>query len=101
MATAAQIAANRQNALPSTGPRTPEGKLNSARNAVIDRLFAAPGNFVRPDEQTEWDEFNAAFLSDLAPEGPLEASMACELIRASWRLRRCSSGEATLPARLA
>jgi hypothetical protein len=101
MATAAQIAANRQNAQLSTGPRTLEGKQNSARNAVVDRLFSAPGNFVRPGEQSEWDEFNTAFLVDLAPHGALETSIASELIRASWRLRRCSNVEATLAARLA
>ena len=34
MATAAQIAANRRNALKSTGPRTEAGKARSSRNAV-------------------------------------------------------------------
>jgi hypothetical protein len=34
MATAAQIAANRRNALKSTGPKTGQGKRASARNAV-------------------------------------------------------------------
>ena len=33
MATEAQINANRQNALLSTGPKTPEGKAESALNA--------------------------------------------------------------------
>ena len=34
MATPAQIAANRRNALKSTGPKTTQGKRSSARNAV-------------------------------------------------------------------
>ena len=34
VATAAQIAANRLNARRSTGPRTPEGKAVSSRNAL-------------------------------------------------------------------
>jgi hypothetical protein len=101
MATAAQIAANRQNARLSTGPRTPEGKQASSRNAVVDSLFSAPSNFVRPGEQSDWDDFNDAFFIDLAPAGPLEASLASEIIRAAWRLRRCSNVEAALAARLA
>ena len=34
MATEAQIRANRANATKSTGPRTPEGKARSSRNAL-------------------------------------------------------------------
>ena len=34
MATQAQIAANRQNSLKSTGPKTPEGRSKSSMNAL-------------------------------------------------------------------
>ena len=40
MATAAQIAANRRNALKSTGPKTGQGKRASARNAVKHGIYA-------------------------------------------------------------
>ena len=40
MATPAQIAANRQNAGKSTGPRTPEGKAVSSQNAFQSGLDA-------------------------------------------------------------
>ena len=40
MATAAQIAANRRNALKSTGPRTGAGKAASSRNALRHGLRA-------------------------------------------------------------
>ena len=40
MATPAQIAANRRNALKSTGPRTAAGKAASGRNALTHGLTA-------------------------------------------------------------
>lgn len=40
MATEKQIAANRRNALKSTGPRTPEGKARSRWNALKHGILA-------------------------------------------------------------
>jgi hypothetical protein len=40
VATAAQIAANRRNALKSTGPKTMQGKRAAARNAVKHGIYA-------------------------------------------------------------
>jgi hypothetical protein len=40
MATEKQIAANRANALQSTGPRTPDGKAIARRNALDHGLTA-------------------------------------------------------------
>lgn len=40
MATPAQIAANRRNALKSTGPKTGQGKRASSRNAVKHGVYA-------------------------------------------------------------
>ena len=48
MATARQVAANRRNALRSTGPRTAAGKLASSQNALRHGLTARRA-FV-PDE---------------------------------------------------
>jgi hypothetical protein len=42
MATAAQIAANRRNALRSTGPKSAAGKARSRKNAASHRLTAEP-----------------------------------------------------------
>lgn len=42
MATAAQIAANRRNALRSTGPKSAAGKAQSSKNASSHRLSAEP-----------------------------------------------------------
>jgi hypothetical protein len=88
MATDAQNEANRRNAEASTGPTTPEGKSTSSRNAVSHGLFS---NF--PEKQPEFQILSAAMLHDLVPEGILEQTLAKEITRAAWRLRRCAKVE--------
>jgi hypothetical protein len=94
MSTIAQITANQTNAQASTGPRTQEGKANSSRNATKLGLFS--GDYVRPDEQSLYDELNDSILRELAPAGILELNLASEIRRAMWRLRRCGEVEAAL-----
>jgi hypothetical protein len=77
MATAKQIAANRRNALLSTGPRTPEGKRISSGNALTFGLFA---NNIRErlsdDEREAYDEFIELHSSSFLPKGPQEEWLA-------------------------
>ncbi len=80
MATEAQIAANRNNAL-SSG------------------LFSR-GDFVLPDEQAQYAEFCASFQAHLEPEGPIEQTLSAEIIHAAWRMRRCSAVAAGLTGSL-
>lgn len=93
--TPAQFAASRQNAQLSTGPRTPEGKARSSRNAVKLGLFAA-NDFVRPEDRETYDTVLLAFWDELNPIGPLEETHALEIVRASWRLQRCARIESDL-----
>ena len=95
MSTPAQIAANIANAQSSTGPRTQAGKAASSQNGVKLGLFTA-GDFVRPVDQTAYDELNAELLHDLTPVGILERNLVDEIRRAMWRLRRCGEVEAHL-----
>jgi hypothetical protein len=72
MATDKQIAANRRNAQLSTGPRTPEGKLRSASNALRHGLFS-PKHFIHPGEDpTIGEAMVVELLADLAPVTPEE-----------------------------
>src|SRR5690348_16081572 len=95
MATAAQIAANRRNALKSTGPRTAAGKAVSSRNALRHGLRARsvvvpgedPGDFLR---------FRAELRSALAPRDGREEVLAETVVHAAWRLRRAWRAEAAL-----
>jgi hypothetical protein len=95
MATPAQIAANQRNAANSTGPRTAEGKSRSAANATTFGLFTT-NDFVLPEEQSEYQHFTANWHEELQPTGPSEEAFAIEIVRAAWRLRRCSAVEARL-----
>lgn len=92
MSTAAQIAANRLNAQSSTGPATALGKARAARNSRTSGLYSS-GDFVHPGEQDLYAEFCDGFQSELAPEGPVEETLAAEIIHSAWRLRRCSAIE--------
>ena len=95
MSTPAQIAANRANAQSSTGPKTPEGKAQSAFNSLGLGLFTTK-NCVQPFEREEYDRLCAALWDDLNPQGPMEELAATEVLRGAWRLRRCAVTERTL-----
>jgi len=115
MATTAQILANRQNAERSRGPVTAEGLARVSQNATQAHrqslglpLCAAkkePGlfsvaNFVRPEEQDIFNEFESGYLAELAPDSSLEQTLAREIIHAAWRLRRCANLEVAPPDNL-
>jgi hypothetical protein len=79
MATPAQIAANRRNALLSTGPRTARGKSFSSRNRLIHGLRSRL--VVLPDE-------NPADLALL-----IDKYCNPRLALAIWKLERASRAE--------
>ncbi len=47
------------------------------------------------NETENWNQFHQSYQNQLAPDGPLEATLATEIIYAAWRLRRCNLSEAT------
>lgn len=87
MATTAQIAANRQNALKSTGPKSPEGKNTAAQNSLKHGLSARQV-VIRSEDQAEFDLYRQQFLEELAPDTPLESMLAERVVNLSWRLIR-------------
>jgi uncharacterized protein YecA (UPF0149 family) len=99
MATPAQILANRQNAERSLGPVTATGKARVSQNATKFGLFSV-ANFVRPEEQDIFNEFESGYLAELSPATPLEQTLAREIIHAAWRLRRCANFETAPPENL-
>jgi hypothetical protein len=95
MPTPSQIDANRSNAQSSTGPRTDEGKAKSSGNAVKFGLFKT-NNCIFPGEEEEYARFRDGLWAELSPSGPLQEVHAAEIIRSSWRLRRCAMAEERL-----
>jgi hypothetical protein len=95
MATSKQIAANRRNALRSTGPQTPEGKAVASRNSLQHGLLAK--NAVLSDEcQQAFLDTLAALEAGYQPVGPVEAFLVRQMAVAQWRLDRMNRIETGL-----
>jgi hypothetical protein len=87
MATNKQIEANRLNALKSTGPRTPEGKIAACRNAFNHGVFAeAP--IIIGEDHTAFEALRDDYLDRFHPVGPDEEALVANLINHSWLLAR-------------
>ncbi len=88
-----QVAANRRNAMRSTGPRTPKGKEVSKFNATKHGLRAS--EIVIPGQQDplEFEALLQELWEDWMPEGRTEISLVTEIAIAQWRLRRAHRAE--------
>ena len=86
---------NRQNALHSTGPRTPEGKLASSRNAFQHGLYSK--QLVLPGEDpAELDALRQDLRREHQPANTTEEILVNELAEHYWRLRRMRKFEARI-----
>src|SRR5580698_700996 len=87
MATARQIQANRANALKSTGPKTPEGKQISSKNAALRSLLA--GTVVLKGESLRrFNDLAASLILQFQPRNSAETSLVHTMTAARWRLLR-------------
>ena len=90
-----QLAANRENAKKSTGPKTEETKKIVSRNALRHGLTGQVT--LMPDEdRTAHDNFCAAIVECLAPEGALEIQFARSTAGDTWRANRSRSIETNM-----
>ena len=95
MSSLKQIAANRRNALKSTGPVTPEGKDRSRCNAVRHGLTAE--TVIAALEDTEdYQAFEAAVIADYDAESAVERELVLRLASVLWRLRRATGIETAI-----
>jgi hypothetical protein len=93
----ARLAANRANALLSTGPRTEEGKRASSLNAVKTGLTGATV-LLSTDDAAEYQRHIAAYEKELQPAGLEERELVQSLADISWRLRRIPALEMAIYA---
>jgi hypothetical protein len=88
----AQLAANRENAQHSTGPRTAEGKsrtrLNGLRHGLTGQTVLLP-----EEDRVACDKHCADFLAELAPAGVIETQIARSAADDYWRLNRIKAIE--------
>jgi hypothetical protein len=97
MTTDKQIAANRENAKKSTGPRSSDGKRKSRRNAVRHGLTAETVIDVLEDA-ADYEALAAAINADFRPATNFELQLIARLISLLWRLRRATAIESGLLA---
>ena len=87
--------ANRRNAQQSTGPRTPQGKARSARNATSHGIFCR--DLVLPGENEGlFHATRDGFIDALKPQDAAQLALVDTAVSARWRLNRCQFAEATL-----
>jgi hypothetical protein len=95
MPTEKQIAANRANAAKSTGPRTPEGKAISSRNAShYGRL--ADTLVLNSECPARFATFLDGFYREHNPTTPTETALVDTMAAARWRLLRMSEFETAI-----
>ena len=93
MSSARKAAANRQNALKSTGPKTPDGKaavrLNALRHGLLSEEILLPG-----EDEGALRELAERLTAELQPVGELENLLVDRITSLLWRLRRLGRVEA-------
>lgn len=97
MPSSRQLAANRKNAQRCTGPKTPQGKARSSRNACKHGLLSR--DTVLPHENPR--EFNAlldSFRLAFRPKDDFQEVLVAQMATAQWRLRRVTRIEKGLIA---
>jgi hypothetical protein len=87
-----QLAANRANALHSTGPRTDIGKAKSAMNGFTSSILGL--TLIMTDEDRHAQHaFCDEYVADWNPQGAIERQAANTLAIDNWRLNRLKAVE--------
>jgi hypothetical protein len=93
---AKQLAANRRNAKHSTGPKTPEGKASSSKNATTHGLLARDtvATFKGCEEnQQDFLDTLERNREEFSPESGTEEFLVEEITILRWKLRRINRME--------
>jgi hypothetical protein len=99
MATDKQIAANRLNALKSTGPKTPEGRVAVRLNGVKHGLYAETLVLLPGESESDFTALLGSYEAEHQPATPTEEALVQQLTMAMWRLLRLYHAEAAFLAR--
>ena len=91
MASAKQIAANRNNAQKSTGPKTSAGKdvakLNAVKHGLHARNVVLRGQHDN-ERMREFQKLHQRYWDHYAPAGPVEEMLVERIVTTYWRLHR-------------
>ena len=94
MATEKQIAANRRNALMSTGPRSLAGKERSSQNAIKHGLTAH--RIIPGEDAQEHLNFRAQLMNAYKPKFRNEVEFVERIAGLLWRMKRIEAFESAL-----
>ena len=93
---ARQLAANRRNAVKSTGPRTPQGraisKMNAVKHGILSKQVLVRGQILQESDE-ELEALHRRFWVEYQPAGPVEEMLVDQIVTAHWRLRRALTAE--------
>ncbi len=93
--TPGQLAANRANALKSTGPRTPEGKNRVSLNSLRHGLYSSLDTRLRlalerrGDDPQEYEQLHKSLMEAWRPDDPMQELIVEDLADLFW-LKRVS-----------
>jgi len=87
MTSEARIAANRRNAVKSTGPKTTVGKAIVAQNAIKHGLFARQ-DVIAEEEPQQYQDHRQGLLAEMSPANQMETFLAERIVSLTWRLQR-------------
>jgi hypothetical protein len=90
-----QIAANRLNAVNSTGPRTDRGKQRSRQNALRHGLTAETV-IGALENAVDYRALETSIMADFQPRSATDRELVCRLASVLWRLRRATAIETGL-----
>jgi hypothetical protein len=94
--TRAQRRAAKHNAQHSTGPRTPEGKAASSRNATRHNLSGATFVLLPNEDPAAFEALARGYRDEWHPRTPHETFLVTQMVQARWRLDRITRMEAEL-----
>ncbi len=92
MTTDKQIVANRQNALKSTGPRTPDGKGLTRKNSIKHGLLSKD-LIIREEDSKALQALMDDLFATLQPLGKIEEVLTEKIGSTLWRMQRLISAE--------
>src|SRR5712672_306869 len=93
MASDQQIAANRENAQKSTGPKTPEGR-SAVRFYSLKHGLSAETVVVMGEDPAAFQDLHDSLLAEHQPATPTEEILVRQIAMATWRQLRLYRMEA-------
>ncbi len=83
----------RANGAKSRGPKSPEGKAISSRNALRHGFTARHTLVLASESEDQFNEFEREFTAMHDPANPAEQDMVNEMIAARWRIQRLRAAQ--------